>query len=82
MSDDLVKRLRGGLAIGEEAANRIEELEAKLEAALQDTDEVGAYVWELVTKLAIAVKALEYIKDTLSLCSAKEALTKIKEMKQ
>ena len=27
MSDDLVKRLRGGLAIGEEAADRIEELE-------------------------------------------------------
>jgi len=27
MSDDLVKRLRGGLAIGEEAADRIEKLE-------------------------------------------------------
>ena len=27
MTDDLVKRLRGGLAIGEEAADRIEELE-------------------------------------------------------
>ena len=27
MTDDLIKRLRGGLAIGEEAADRIEELE-------------------------------------------------------
>lgn len=38
MSDDLVKRLRGGLAIGEEAADRIEELEkqnASLEAAIK-----------------------------------------------
>ena len=35
MSDDLVKRLRGGLAIGEEAADRIEELEADLQEAEQ-----------------------------------------------
>jgi len=35
MSDDLVKRLRGGLAIGEEAAYRIKELEAKLAKAVE-----------------------------------------------
>jgi len=59
MSDDLVNRLREGATWDDDiaAANRIEELEAKL---------------------AIAVEALEYIKDTLSLYSAKEALTKIK----
>ena len=34
MTDDLVKRLRGGLPIGEEAADRIEELEAKLAKAV------------------------------------------------
>ena len=35
MTDELVKRLRGGLAIGEEAADRIEELEAKLAKAVE-----------------------------------------------
>jgi hypothetical protein len=52
MSDDLVKRLRGGLAIGEEAADRIEELEAKLAKA------VGAAV-DTAASLAAAISLLE-----------------------
>ena len=38
--------------------NRIEELEAKLEAALEDADEVEAYAWVLEQRLGKAVKAL------------------------
>ena len=66
MSDDLVNRLREGATWDDDiaAADRIEELE-KQNASLE-------------AKLAMAVEALEYIKETLSLYSAKEALAKIK----
>ena len=51
MSDDLVKRLREGdhfekVMSAEQAADRIEELEAKLEKAVQALDDlISTYVW-------------------------------------
>ena len=51
MSDDLVKRLRGGLAIGEEAADRIEELEKALANIQREYDKRGDRIKELEAKL-------------------------------
>jgi methionine synthase II (cobalamin-independent) len=57
--------------MGTESLNALPDCLMRLAPALVENDELKA-------KLAIAVEALEYIKDTLSLYSAKEALTKIK----
>jgi len=57
---------------------RIEELEAKLATASHNAAVFGHKIVDLEAKLAVAVEALEYIKETLSLYSAKEALAKIK----
>ena len=57
MTDDLVKRLRGGLAIGEEAADRIEELQA----AIDDAKEAEAFSEQLEDMLTIAIDALKKI---------------------
>jgi chromosome segregation ATPase len=54
----------GGM-LADEAADRIEELEAKLEAALQDADEAEAYAWELEQRLTKAVEALEEIQEEI-----------------
>jgi len=62
--------------------DRIEELEAELAGAINVaygvSEAAGKRRGELEAKLAIAVGVLEYIKNTLSLYSAKEALAKIK----
>lgn len=49
MSDDLVKRLRSSLSMlaQEEAADRIEELEAKLAKAVEALEEVRIFVRDL-----------------------------------
>ena len=60
------------------AADRIEELEAERDKAWKTCLAATTRGMELEAKLSIAVEALEYIKDTLSLYSAKEALDKIK----
>ena len=57
MTDELVKRLRGGLAIGEEAADRIEELQA----AIDDAKEAEAFSEQLEDMLTIAIDALKKI---------------------
>jgi len=57
---------------------RIEELEAERDKAWKTCLAATTRGMELEAKLSIAVEALEYIKDTLSLYSAKEALDKIK----
>jgi len=65
MSDDLVKRLRASLSMlaQEEAADRIEELEAKLDWVITERDETFALMLDRVqtaeAKLAKAVKLME-----------------------
>jgi len=91
MSDNLVKRLRAAAKHPmmdnnckadvfdvADASDRIEELEkaCKEWAEVSQSNYQRAKAAE--AKLAIAVGVLEYIKNTLSLYSAKEALAKIK----
>ena len=75
MSDDLVKRLRSKIIVHTdaavwmlEAADRIEELEAKLKQEIKETERMDR-VWsdnyaELETKLAKAVEPLDRIVNT------------------
>ena len=72
MSDDLVKRLRGGLAIGEEAADRIEELEAKLTSLVPALSYEGLRTDEAEAKLTIAMVGLVQSRDELDLYSQHE----------
>ena len=62
-------------AKGEEVENMVRLAEPMLSDALAAAEK---HIEELEAKLAVAVEALEYIKETLSLYSAKEALAKIK----
>ena len=86
MSDDLVKRLRNGDTVManhymDEAADRIEELEAKLDEEIRTSNMRGNHIeFELLpalhdaeAKLAKAVGALEqYIYETTHLSPQKE----------
>jgi hypothetical protein len=66
MSDDLVKRLRASLSMlaQEEAADRIEELEAKLDWVITERDETFALMLDRVqtaeAKLAKAVDVIDW----------------------
>jgi len=68
MTDDLVKRLRGGLAIGEEAADRIEELEKACkewadvsQSNYQRAKAAEAFSEQLEDMLTVAIVALKKI---------------------
>ena len=79
---DRIEELEAKALANKIAIMRLEAERNKFQLYLQRTHadlelEIAA-VDGLNAKLAIALEALEYIKDTLSLHSAKEALAKIK----
>ena len=89
MSDDLVKRLRGGLAIGEEAADRIEELEAKLAVVEKERDDLRYLAKAKTREDAEAFRnnamnridrcwEIDRIKDAMGIIRTEGALAKIK----